>query len=256
MPCAIFQSVLAKLRADSWSRISLATAVVAVLLALAGAFGTDFLGAAARAAYWVGLAMVGVGVAAVVVGVLLPRHLFASRPVLARLAVVACVTPPMTVLVAITGSWLHHRPMTLSWILQMAPATLITTSAFTLLGFLVRRPIQTTQAAPAGSLPVKFLDRLPVKLVGAKLWAVEAQDHYLRLHTDKGEDLILMRLSDAIAELEGIEGARTHRSWWVARDAVTGAERGDGRAVLTLVSGAEVPVSRAYAKALRDAGWY
>ena len=65
-----------------------------------------------------------------------------------------------------------------------------------------------------------------------------------------------MRLSDAVAELEGIEGAQTHRSWWVARTAVEGAQRGDGRATLSLKGGVEAPVSRAYAKALREAGWF
>lgn len=85
---------------------------------------------------------------------------------------------------------------------------------------------------------------------------MESEDHYLRLHTSKGQDLILLRLSDAVAELEGIEGAQTHRSWWVARDAVEHARRGDGRATLTLKCGVEAPVSRAYARALREAGWY
>jgi hypothetical protein len=37
-----------------------------------------------------------------------------------------------------------------------------------------------------------------------------------------------------VAELEGIEGAQTHRSWWVAKAAVRDAKRGDGRATLTL----------------------
>jgi DNA-binding LytR/AlgR family response regulator len=85
---------------------------------------------------------------------------------------------------------------------------------------------------------------------------VEAEDHYLRLHTSLGQDLILMRLGDAVTELEGIEGARTHRSWWVARDAVSRVEREDGRVRLVLVDGASAPVSRAYIKALRAAGWF
>ena len=107
----------------------------------------------------------------------------------------------------------------------------------------------------AGTQPVKFLERLPLKLRGAEVWAVEAEDHYLRLHTSKGQDLILMRLSDAIDELEGIEGAQVHRSWWVARDAITEAVRGDGRATLTLKDAAEVPVSRTYARLLRERNW-
>ena len=102
---------------------------------------------------------------------------------------------------------------------------------------------------------VRFAERLPPKLRGAAVWAVEAEDHYLRLHTSKGQDLILMRLSDAIAELDGIEGAQVHRSWWVARDAIADIARADGRATLTLQDGSEVPVSRTYAKLLREAGW-
>ena len=116
-------------------------------------------------------------------------------------------------------------------------------------------PVQT-HAGAGGTAPARFLDRLPPRLRGATLHAVQAEDHYLRLHTDRGSDLILMRLSDAVAELEGLEGARTHRSWWVARDAVRGATRGDGRATLTLEGGVAAPVSRRYARALRAAGWY
>jgi DNA-binding LytR/AlgR family response regulator len=111
-------------------------------------------------------------------------------------------------------------------------------------------------AAPAQPpAPPKFLARIPLKLRGAELWAVEAEDHYLRLHTSKGQDLILMRLADAVDELEGVEGAQVHRSWWVARDAITGARRGDGRATLTLKDGCEVPVSRTYARILRERQW-
>jgi hypothetical protein len=121
------------------------------------------------------------------------------------------------------------------------------------LGMLAMRGVRSgTASAPA---PPKFLERLPLKLRGADLWAVEAEDHYLRLHTSKGQDLILMRLADAVAELDGLEGAQVHRSWWVARDAIAEAERGDGRATLTLKDGSQVPVSRTYAKMLRDRNW-
>ncbi|MNY80677.1 LytTr DNA-binding domain protein [compost metagenome] len=65
-----------------------------------------------------------------------------------------------------------------------------------------------------------------------------------------------MRLSDALKELEGLEGAQTHRSWWVAKGAVRGVTRGEGRATLTLDGALEAPVSRRYARALREAGWY
>jgi DNA-binding LytR/AlgR family response regulator len=136
------------------------------------------------------------------------------------------------------------------------PVALITAVLSALNVFLSRKqPVETHAGAP-GDEPARFLDRLPSKLRGARLIAVQAEDHYLRLHTDRGSDLILMRLSDALAELEGLEGAQTHRSWWAARDAVASVARGDGRAALTLDGGLVVPVSRRYAKALRDAGWW
>ena len=126
----------------------------------------------------------------------------------------------------------------------------------TALAFLAAPPPDPDPRRPPGAPPPKFLARLPAQLAGAELYAVEAEDHYLRLHTSLGQDLILMRLADAIAELEGLEGAQTHRSWWVAKAAVADAERMDGRAMLTLKDGAEVPVSRGFAKALRAAGWF
>ena len=111
--------------------------------------------------------------------------------------------------------------------------------------------------APGAPTPsVRFAERLPAKVKGAVIYAVSAEDHYLRLHTSKGSELILMRLSDAISELEGLEGAQTHRSWWVARDAVESTRRDGDRIVLVLKGGAEAPVSRPNVRALREAGWF
>jgi hypothetical protein len=101
----------------------------------------------------------------------------------------------------------------------------------------------------------RFRERLPLHLQGAKLLALASEDHYLRVYTDMGNAMILMRLSDAIAELGSANGAQTHRSWWVARDAVAKAVRGDGKAVLTLSDGTEAPVSRTYYRVLSGQGW-
>jgi len=100
-----------------------------------------------------------------------------------------------------------------------------------------------------------FLDRLPIRMRSADLWAVESEDHYLRVHTSAGSELILMRLADAVRELSGIEGLQTHRSWWVAKQGLADVVKGDGKLVLKLKSGAEAPVSRTYLKAVKDAGW-
>ncbi|WP_375393378.1 LytTR family DNA-binding domain-containing protein [uncultured Sphingomonas sp.] len=102
--------------------------------------------------------------------------------------------------------------------------------------------------------PPRFLDRLP-PAIGSDLIALEQEDHYLRVHTALGSALILMRMRDAADELAAVDGARIHRSWWVARDAVAAVIRRDRAVALRLVNGLEAPVARAAAPALRARGW-
>ena len=133
--------------------------------------------------------------------------------------------------------------------------SLVVSVAMSLLSVAVN-PVPQDRAQPGPApVPSRFLERLPVRLRGAEIWAVEAEDHYLRVHTSAGQDLILLRMADAVAELEGQEGMQVHRSWWVARAAIADARRGDGRATLTLKDGSEAPVSRTYAAELRRRGW-
>ena len=176
----------------------------------------------------------------------------------AALLIAAAVTGPMTGMVLACIVFLRRQLLSPGLVAEVLPQVFGTSLVITALAFLIRRHPTQTHAPPAGAAaaPPKFLSRLPAKLKGAELYAVEAEDHYLRLHTSLGQDLILMRLVDAIAELEGLEGAQTHRSWWVARDAVASVERLEGRAALTLKDGAEAPVSRGFAKSLRAAGWF
>jgi hypothetical protein len=108
---------------------------------------------------------------------------------------------------------------------------------------------------PAGGPAAAFAERLPIKLRAAEIYAVESEDHYLRVHTSAGQELILMRLADAVRELSSVEGMQTHRSWWVAKQGLADVVKGDGRLTLKLKSGAEAPVSRTYAKAVKEAGW-
>lgn len=230
--------------------------VAGVFLALIGAFGSDDAPITVRLAYWVGLCLAG-SVVGTAVSQLIGREGRADeRPWLYGALTVAGITLPFTVVVWLVSELAFHgHPRARALPVYLGPVFIVTV-AMTALNFLVQRRPPETHAAPAGAPAPRFLDRLPAKLRGAELYAVEAQDHYLRLHTSRGQDLILMRLSDAVAELEGIEGAQTHRSWWVARAAVEDARRGDGRATLQLKSGVEAPVSRAYARALREAGWF
>ena len=99
-----------------------------------------------------------------------------------------------------------------------------------------------------------FLERLPIKYRSAELYAISSEDHYLRVYTSLGEELILMRLADALRELSGADGLQTHRSWWVSCAGVAEARRENGKLVLVLKSGTDAPVSRTYSGAVKDAG--
>ena len=108
--------------------------------------------------------------------------------------------------------------------------------------------------APAGAAPPpRFLDRLPSEL-GRDLVYLKMADHYVEAFTTAGSTLILMRFADAIAELDGLDGLRVHRSYWVARGHVAGTARRAGRTTLRLTGGHLVPVSRGRLAEVRAAG--
>jgi hypothetical protein len=101
--------------------------------------------------------------------------------------------------------------------------------------------------------PAPFLARLSPDL-GQDIVRLAMQDHYIEVVTDKGSELILMRLSDAIGELEGIDGLQVHRSHWVAHSGITGSEKDRERHYLLTQDGGRVPVSRSFRKAAKEAG--
>jgi len=232
------------------------------LLAISGAFETLALPLWMRFAYWLPVMLAGALIGALVSWKLVAIERWARSPLLSWAVVTVLVAIPMTVIVwVITGLAFQDglRPQALPYF--FIPVAIISAFMAGILTFTNQAP-RETHAAPAldeaGNVPasVRFLERLPISLRGAEIYAVSSEDHYLRIHSSRGTDLILMRLSDAINELDGIEGAQVHRSWWVARGAVKNVERGDGKAIFTLTNNTQVPISRTYAKALREIGWY
>ena len=144
--------------------------------------------------------------------------------------------------------------------------TALISVAITALGHAINGNNDHQSHIPSSAVPVseppkppeanRFAERLPLPLRNLSVIALEAEDHYLRVHFVGGQStLILMRLSDAIAELPADTGAQTHRSWWVAKDAIRRFSKADGRATLTLDGDIEAPVSRSFYKALSYAGW-
>ena len=240
-----------------------------VALALLGPFGSFAAPFAVRLLYWLMLSLGGYCLYMPVVrgaDALAGRLALPSAALWAAGWLVASV-PMVAVVWYANGLWSRSGPPTIDAAAALYGDVLVVAGiACLILWFMSahrRREeaavaIPATIATPPAPPPVaepRLLDRLPPHL-GRELLALEMEDHYARAHTRLGSALLLMRMRDAVAELDGIAGAQVHRSWWVARAAVVGVAR-DGRNVrLRLVNGVEAPVARGAAPELKAAGWF
>jgi DNA-binding LytR/AlgR family response regulator len=244
-----------------WPWYVLITASLAVLLALIGPFGTfAYLSLPQRLAYWLGIfAANGLQV----FGALLLMAWWRGMhwpPLAIGLAAGFLASIPATV--EVVGLELLFRPLApVNWATTFGNVLLLT-EAITVTIVLVRSQmirLASVEPAPVATEPPaergdNLMRRIKPEARGA-LWALEMEDHYLRVYTSTGNDLILHRLSDALGEVAGLDGMQVHRSYWVAREAVQATERDGRKLQLVLKNGLKVPVSRNNVAALRAAGW-
>jgi hypothetical protein len=248
-------------------------AMIGLLLGFLGPFGTfGYLQTGPRLVYW--LVMIAMGSVIFEVGLWLAFRL-RPPPAYSWAATLALLCPivaaPITAgVVAISSLFdiktedyglLYVQVLVISAVVIVVIVLIrlvqgdIPSPRVSAIGFVPPDTPGLAAAPPAAEGPGPFLRRLPERLRAARLLAIEAEDHYLRIHTTSGSDLVLMRLADAVAELQGVDGRKVHRSFWVARDAVEGIEREGTRVRLVLTGGLVVPVSRARQAELRAAGW-
>ena len=119
-------------------------------------------------------------------------------------------------------------------------------------GFGATGPGATGQSA-TGKAP-RLRARLSRGFVGDIL-ALESEDHYVRVHGSRQSELLLIRLRDAIVEMDGCPGVQTHRSWWVARDAVADTVATGRAREIRLINGLRVPVARDSVYRLQQSGF-
>ncbi len=92
----------------------------------------------------------------------------------------------------------------------------------------------------------EFHKRLP-ESIGGDIVSLTMQDHYVEVTTTGGKHLVLIRFGDALAELQGLDGVRIHRSHWVARGHLAGIEEvSKVRSNARLSDGRELPVSATF----------
>lgn len=237
--------------------LALLTALGLVLAVLAP-FDTSKLPLSDRAAYWLE-SIVGGGLIGVVIDELIGRRLdgFWRR----LLVVVTLMTPLVVVLVGVLDMQTNHRfraPPILWWRVWVISGLVMAVRILAWRKPSAPPPLVETRVVVAPPLPeaeAVFRQRLSARRRAARLIAVEAHDHYLRVHTDAGQELLTLRFSDAVAELAGAHGFQVHRSWWVAADAIEGVSWRRGAGDLRLAGDLVAPVSRRHAPVLRAAGW-
>ena len=228
---------------------------VGFVLAQLGPYGTIDAPPLLRTAYWL-FATFGSGLAGIAVERLLQRRV---RRLWLRIALTSLiVTPPVTLYIYALNAWMLDLPRRWWLMPQLAWQVLVVMLLLmTLRGLLWRRVVETRTIVlpPLPEAEREFRLRLSAKRRAARLIALEAEDHYVQVHTDAGSELISMRFSDALEELARAHGYRVHRSWWVAADAIEGVRWSRAGGEVRLSGGLAAPVSRSCAAVLKAAGW-
>jgi hypothetical protein len=240
--------------------ILLGATLAGLFLALLGPFGNYLNGGfATRALYWVAASWLGLALYGLTLrGALRLVRRPAASPWPALVATVAIASVPQAAAtraaaLALWPELAEIGPTPILWYLQVVALAAPFTLAYALAMRHVSRSRPRTRKPPAPGEPA-LLAKLPAGL-GRNILCLCMEDHYVRVHTPAGSILLLMPLGQAIAEAAPLVGARTHRSWWVAKHAVVRTE-GSPRALrLHLANGLVAPVSRAAVATLRREGW-
>lgn len=241
-----------------WRRVSLEM----LLLALVG-LGLGFLGPyrtldvppLLRTAYWL-LAVIGSGLVGIALDATLGPRIsgFWMRVAAVSLA----MTPPVTLFIYGLNALLLDLPRRWWLLPQLAWQVLVVALLLMALRALAWRRVVETRTIVEPPLPEAdraLRLRLSAKRRTARLIAVEAEDHYVRVHTDAGSELVSMRFSEALEALARAHGYRLHRSWWASADAIETVRWRRGTGEARLAGGIVAPVSRTCAAALKQAGW-
>lgn len=245
-------------------RVLAALAIFAVILGLAGPFGTiSFIPLPMRLVYWLALtvllAPLGTLLSLAFTDWLIARRLppVAAAPLGGLLA-----GPLLSVVIFGFNSLTLGRPFPPPNALTLGTSIAVITAALNVMILLLSgsQPAMTAAtsrpkvSAPQAALAQpRLLSRLTPS-VQAPLVALRATDHYTEVTTEQGSQTILLRLADAIREAAPTDGLQVHRSHWVARRHIAALRREKGRIILTLSNGRDIPVSRTYEQAVAQAG--
>ncbi|MCR9127598.1 MAG: LytTR family transcriptional regulator [Rhodobacteraceae bacterium] len=233
--------------------------MTAAVIAYAGPFGT-FAGYGwfERVVYWSAVVVIS-NVFGRVIDTAVTLHVGPGnrllRDALLVAGMTACFTPVLWALTSILiKSGPGDEPGILRLTLYVSTITLVICGIRRLLPYVRGNqivPPREDAATPVEADAPGLMRRLPRDARGPVL-RLSGRGHHVDVVTPDGVYAVRMRLSDAIAEMDGVSGHITHRSHWVAEAAINRAERTDGKVQLLLRNGDTVPVSRKYIASLHE----
>ncbi|WP_444443523.1 LytTR family DNA-binding domain-containing protein [Rhodobacter capsulatus] len=250
--------------------------VTSIFGIVASPFGTEHFPLTGRVAFWpitIGLGVLAGGLLRVVVrdcwGL---RSFWPEAPLIAVLATLG-LTPLFLALARAVAGPEQHVPSTPAmtgyiFIMSIITSTLRHAVAATWPGTAaavapspdpaqpdpaLSAPALAAAAPPARDAAARLMARLSPEL-RAPLIRLQMRDHYVEVFTEAGSETVLLRMADAICAAEGVAGLQVHRSHWVARQAIRGVMRAQGKVSLALQDGTQVPVSRGNAPAVLALG--
>ncbi len=221
--------------------------IAGVVLAIIAPYGTQQLSPTFRFTYWIGLCLAG-GLGASATDLIV--HLFKKKLSIWPSAFFQSITAALAVYAVVI--WLTYRlsgrlPAPFDALMTFFYVWVISITISSI-GALFRKQNKDEIALPSRAA---LYERLAPKLRNAEIYALAAEDHYVRVITSKGDELVLMRLSDAIRETAPLKGLSPHRSWWVAEAGAQKVKKSE----IILPEGQTVPISRSGMKLVRAAGW-
>lgn len=227
-------------------------AVVALVLGISGPFQTfEALNIVGRLAYWTAMTFITFSVGSFF-GTW-ATHLIEGRTRLGAFQVIpislAVAVPIFVSVILINSAAFNDWDFSPAYLGTLALYCAVISLAVTTMFAIFKRTKPEAQTVS----PPRLLQRIPVAKRGA-LVSLSVEDHYVAVRTIKGTEMVLMRLSDAIAETEGTNGLQIHRSHWVALEGVAAVHKRPGKLVVETISGDEMPVSRTYINAVKEAG--
>ena len=238
-------------------RLWIAFGAIVALFVFTGPFGTiDRLGFFERLGFWLTVHFVTWSIALTGVALVSVWSDESSRIGIRQTVIGCCLaTPFIGFAVSLIRTLFLDETITVTSVFWQTVQALPVAIIIGIVAYFFFQPVQSPSTDPQERDPdARLMLRLPPAKRGELLF-MSMQDHYVEIVTRKGRELVLLRLADAISEAGSATGIQVHRSHWVAFSGISSVKRDGGKTSVIMSDGTELPVSRTYASALREAGF-